>query len=92
MCRRARARERRSPSLVNQSYRWSRIKGGRTSAASPPRSVVSPAQDQLMTEGVKIGLKGAPVDDLVLLDTITEDAIIANLKQNFVRTILWVGL
>ena len=36
-----------------------------------------------MTEGVKIGLKGAPVDDLVLLDTITEDAIIANLKQNF---------
>ena len=36
-----------------------------------------------MADGVKINLKGGAVDDLVLLDTITEDAIIANLKANF---------
>ena len=38
-----------------------------------------------MTDGVKIGLKGGPVDDLVLLDTISEDSIIANLNQNFAK-------
>ena len=36
-----------------------------------------------MTEGIKVTLKGGAVDDLVLLDTISEDAIIANLHAQF---------